>query len=87
MRVDLLTRNRIDGILTVCEVNSSVLSRVTIVNTCFQVPSAGAIKDGETVKIECLDWYGLISILSFFIHIHHKVSILTITQDWRPNWQ
>lgn len=23
----------------------------------LQVPFAGKIKDGETVKIECVDWY------------------------------
>lgn len=28
------------------------------------IPSAGAIKDGETVKIECLDWWALLGLSS-----------------------
>jgi len=39
------------------------------------VPFAGTIKDGETVKIECLDWYGIPSLSAlirpkYLDHLH-----------------
>lgn len=50
---------RTDGIQTVSEPGSDGSTRRTLRRLQLApVPFAGTIKDGETVKIECLDWTG-----------------------------
>ena len=52
----LLTAHRIDGTQTVRTIplNQSLSHQ----SDKQQVPNAGTIKNGETVKIECVDWTG-----------------------------
>lgn len=45
--------------------------------TPYVVPFAGTIKDGETVKIECIDWY--VSLSLSLAHTPNGV------QDGRPD--
>lgn len=52
-----LTITRTDGIQTVRNSNNITLkAHPDLQANPMPVPAAAAIKDGETVKIECLDW-------------------------------